>query len=526
VLTLDPDLRIFYSGTESGSVGLDQVNSWSVFVPIGTYSVRAPDGYCEGEERPSNPLAGCENPVEVIVTLGDEIEVNFYNNNAPEARIEVTALGDGSRAFLFSGAGSRPGIFGDELEYEWSFSDGHAATGIETIHAFDEPGDYTVVLTVTNSDGISDTASELVKAASYEVSGKLYEQLCGDDSTRQLAWSGAGVNPQKLFLTGTSQTQVSGSEYSFEAAQGEIVTVVPEVIAQFGAPQWEPFSRTVSIGDSDVEVADMVRCFSPDSPAVINPLFRNRLFVSDSLSVRNGGVVRICNVDRVLMQPYSPNLQYDGPRLGGSRKCDSFRVMNPTNKLRYADIYDAVHALPWLPVVIVPGEPVAGVANLTGPARRGQNRLDVGSNNGFRPGDRIVVDPDGPGQRVYTVSGLGSLLLTEPLLQDYPEGTLVVNLTQPPGGVPFVLADPPGDSAGIPDGSNFPILGGSPAPAATSAPAATPVSEVSGIRSAPITPPSTGSGGLKSAGLGHSLLAVPLAMLAAAVLLRRLVRRA
>lgn len=47
--------------------------------------------------------------------------------------------------------------FVEPLAYEWDFGDGNTGFGSTPIHTYDEPGDYTVTLTVTEQGGVYDT---------------------------------------------------------------------------------------------------------------------------------------------------------------------------------------------------------------------------------------------------------------------------------------------------------------------------------------------------------------------------------
>lgn len=56
---------------------------------------------------------------------------------------------------------------GDELVYTWVWSDGAVATGYEVARLFDEPGRYTVTLTVRDPQGNVDVASRRFEIPHY-----------------------------------------------------------------------------------------------------------------------------------------------------------------------------------------------------------------------------------------------------------------------------------------------------------------------------------------------------------------------
>ena len=106
----------------------------------------------------SGPGAG-EAPTALIiaVVVDGEFQAIF-----PPGQIIVAKPG---QPIEFDGAGSQPGS-SEILSYDWTFGDGvSGATGPMVSFAYASPGNYTASLTVTDANGMSDTATAEVQVA-------------------------------------------------------------------------------------------------------------------------------------------------------------------------------------------------------------------------------------------------------------------------------------------------------------------------------------------------------------------------
>jgi hypothetical protein len=93
-----------------------------------------------------------------------------YQRRAPAAVIAAPGAGvfAAGTPLAFSAAGSGDPDAGDSLEYGWSFGDGASAQGVHASHVYDSGGDRVVTLTVTDSTGLTASAT---RALLVEVPG-------------------------------------------------------------------------------------------------------------------------------------------------------------------------------------------------------------------------------------------------------------------------------------------------------------------------------------------------------------------
>jgi hypothetical protein len=79
------------------------------------------------------------------------------NAVGPEVTAEAEVNPDDEKTFHFTGTASDPD--GNVVFYSWDFGDGGNSLGQNPTHTYECPGNYTVVLTVMDNDGITSQAS-------------------------------------------------------------------------------------------------------------------------------------------------------------------------------------------------------------------------------------------------------------------------------------------------------------------------------------------------------------------------------
>jgi DNA/RNA endonuclease G (NUC1) len=97
---------------------------------------------------------------DLLSLLPDNIEKAVESNDRPPvARVTGATSGNEGTSLSFDASTSSDPDAGDVLSYSWTFGDGGTATGATPTHVFADNGNYTVTVTVTDSHGVSDTAT-------------------------------------------------------------------------------------------------------------------------------------------------------------------------------------------------------------------------------------------------------------------------------------------------------------------------------------------------------------------------------
>ncbi|MEM7707456.1 MAG: Ig-like domain-containing protein, partial [Pseudomonadota bacterium] len=151
---------------------------------LGTYHIAAIyDRALSSQEAQQNFLAGFSSPCPA----------------PPSAVIEATpVVGNAPLSVSFNGSASSD--FGGYLvSYAWDFGDGTQGTGAQVSHLYDMAGNYTVTLTVTDNEGLANTAYRTIRVvtpgANFRVADGLiaeYDFLEGQ-GTSVLDISGVGL---------------------------------------------------------------------------------------------------------------------------------------------------------------------------------------------------------------------------------------------------------------------------------------------------------------------------------------------
>jgi len=92
------------------------------------------------------------------------LHVTKVGNSPPVASFTVTAERVNIDETLSFDASESYDSDGSIVAYSWDFGDGTAATGVTAEHAYSEAGTYTVTLTVTDNDGVTDTTTATISA--------------------------------------------------------------------------------------------------------------------------------------------------------------------------------------------------------------------------------------------------------------------------------------------------------------------------------------------------------------------------
>jgi PKD repeat protein len=111
----------------------------------------------------------------------------------------------------FNGSGSSDAD-GSIVSYGWAFGDATTGSGATVSHSFAAAGTYTVVLTVTDDDGATGSASQAVTVTTGTIVLTVTKQNVGGSNQALLEWTGA-ADTVRIMRNGSFLTRVTGTSY-------------------------------------------------------------------------------------------------------------------------------------------------------------------------------------------------------------------------------------------------------------------------------------------------------------------------
>jgi nitrous oxidase accessory protein len=140
--------------------------------------------------------------------------VAIFSWSPTEPIVNLPATFNASRSYKINGT---------LILYRWNFSDGSPI--VETIynvttHAFTAPGDYNVILTVVDSDSLTNSTSHLIRVLLYKLEVDVYTQ-------QPEPYSGRGLNqPSDAFAPQSQVILYAEVTYNYEPAENKPVAFV------------------------------------------------------------------------------------------------------------------------------------------------------------------------------------------------------------------------------------------------------------------------------------------------------------
>jgi PKD repeat protein len=154
-------------------------------------------------------------------TMGRAISVGELAQPTAEFVFSPTAGIATGQVIFFNAEASRAASGRRLVSYQWDFGSGRTGTGVTTSKAYDNPGQYTVTLTVTDDAGATDTVSRSVEVGLVDLT-----------ATFTVSPSSSAASPQPvstLFLFDASASNGPSRivEYRFSLGDGSPDAVQP-----------------------------------------------------------------------------------------------------------------------------------------------------------------------------------------------------------------------------------------------------------------------------------------------------------
>ncbi len=163
---------------------------------------------------PEDNDTNCELEIEFL----DEDYSKYFNvSNAPSAKIEVSSSVTAKGIpITFDGSKST----GNVVSYSWDFGDNVTANGESVSHSYLEEGEYTIILTVKNSEGIESTDSVVVNVINLEEALDSEFVSVYDNLNENLSFSGVLDEFFTNMEFGVSKSEVDVLKNEYDIVKG------------------------------------------------------------------------------------------------------------------------------------------------------------------------------------------------------------------------------------------------------------------------------------------------------------------
>jgi PKD repeat protein len=105
--------------------------------------------------------------------------------NEPFAAFQAQPSGANPFEVAFTNRSTDPEDSIDDLTFAWDFGDETSSTERDPVHVYDDRGDYTVVLTATDTGGASDTETQVIEVGGPALEGAIFPFPDGDSIVKE-----------------------------------------------------------------------------------------------------------------------------------------------------------------------------------------------------------------------------------------------------------------------------------------------------------------------------------------------------
>lgn len=193
-VTVEPPGAVgtFTSSTSGLQAYFDASASSSVAGEIVEYVWQFGDG-SSGSGVTAEHVYAADGQFTVTLTVEDELgatstaEQNIIVSNATPAAAFSSSI-DGLKAVFDGSSSTDPD--GELVSYEWDFGDGASGAGESPEHSYSHPGEYEVVLTVTDGGGLTDARTQRISVTDPDVGAE--PQIFAQDAFERSLTGGFG----------------------------------------------------------------------------------------------------------------------------------------------------------------------------------------------------------------------------------------------------------------------------------------------------------------------------------------------